>query len=75
MVLPQKLYEAIRWLIAIVMPAFNILFATLAKAWAWDIPVEAILVTLDAVALFLGTIFGISKLSNDKSEAQKGVKK
>lgn len=70
MILPTKVYEVLRWLIAIVFPAVIVLFDTLAKAWNWDIPVEAITTTLSAVSLFLGVIFGISKLSYDKSQVQ-----
>lgn len=70
MILPSKVYEVLRWLIAIVFPAIIVLFDTLAKAWNWNIPVEAITTTLSAVELFLGTIFGISKLSHDKAQAQ-----
>lgn len=69
--LNQKVYEALRWIIAIVIPAFSVFLATLAKAWGWNIPIDAILVTLDAAALFLGTIFGISKLENDKKGGMK----
>ena len=68
--LPSKVYEVLRWLIAIVLPAVIVLFDTLAKAWNWDIPVEAITTTISAVSLFLGVIFGISKLSYDKSQVQ-----
>lgn len=64
--LPQKVYEALRWVIAIVLPAISLLIATLANIWEWDIPSENICLTLDAVALFLGTIFGISKVMNEK---------
>lgn len=63
--LNQKLYEALRWIISIVIPAASVLLATLANAWNWNIPVDAILTTMSAVALFLGTIFGISKVVND----------
>lgn len=70
MVLPSKVYEVLRWLIAIVFPAVIVLFDTLAKAWNWNIPVEAITTTLSAVELFLGTIFGISKLAYDKEQAK-----
>ena len=70
MVLPSKVYEVLRWLIAIVFPAVIVLFDTLAKAWSWNIPVEAITTTLSAVELFLGTIFGISKLAHDKEQAK-----
>ena len=64
--LPQKVYEALRWVIAIVLPAISLLIATLANIWEWDIPSENICLTLDAIALFLGTIFGISKVINEK---------
>lgn len=66
--LPQKLYEALRWIVIIVLPAIGTLFATLASAWGWDLPVEAILTSISALDLFLGAIFGISKVVNDKSE-------
>lgn len=66
--LPQKVYEALRWIISIVIPAFSVLLSTLVGAWGWNLPLDAILATLSAIALFLGTIFGISKVVNDKSE-------
>lgn len=64
--LPQKVYEALRWIIAVVLPAVSLLIATLATIWGWDIPYENIGLTIDAIALFLGTIFGISKVVNAK---------
>lgn len=66
--LPQKLYEILRWVISVVIPAVGVLLTTLVGAWGWDIPLEAILATLSGLALFLGTIFGISKVVNDKTE-------
>ncbi len=65
MKLPQWLYEAIRWIVSLLLPATGVFFATLAKAWGWNLPTEAILTTISALSLFLGTIFGISKLVND----------
>ena len=64
--LNQKIYEAIRWTIAIVLPAIGILITTLTSIWNWDIPAEQISLTLDAIGLFLGAVFGISKVMNDK---------
>lgn len=66
MVLPTKIYEILRWLIWIVLPAIGVLLTTLTNAWSWNIPLDAILATLSGVELFLGTILGIAKLSNDK---------
>lgn len=66
--LPQKLYEILRWVISVVIPAVGVLLTTIVGAWGWDIPLEAILATLSGLALFLGTIFGISKVVNDRTE-------
>lgn len=68
--LPQKLYEAIRWMIAIALPATGILVTTLANIWEWNIPAESISLTLDAVGLFLGAVFGIAKVAHDKAEEE-----
>ena len=64
--LPQKLYEILRWLIWIVLPAIGVLITTLAGAWGWNISLDAILATLSGIELFLGTILGISKYNYDK---------
>ncbi|MBR3138357.1 holin [Candidatus Saccharibacteria bacterium] len=66
--LPDKVYEVLRWLIAVFLPALGVFFSTLAEAWHWNLPTEAILTTLSAVELFLGAIFGISKVIYDRKE-------
>lgn len=63
--LPEKIYEAIRWIIAIVLPALGLFITSLADIWGWEIPAQEISLTLDAIGLFLGAIFGISKIVND----------
>ena len=68
--LPQKIYEALRWIIALVLPAIAVLLSTLTTAWGWTIPIDAINSTIAAVALFLGAIFGISKIAYDKSQGK-----
>lgn len=60
MVIPEKLYEFLKWMLLIVVPAFITLFSFLAQAWHWDIPVEAIVGTITAVATFIGVCIGIS---------------
>lgn len=66
--LPDKVYEVLRWLIAVFLPALGVFFSTLAEAWHWNLPTEAILTTLSAVELFPGAIFGISKVIYDRKE-------
>ena len=64
--LPQKLYEALRWIIAIALPALGVLITAINSIWKLGWPAEQISLTLDAVGLFLGAIFGISKIQHDK---------
>ena len=64
--LPQKVYEAIRWTIAIALPAIGVLLTTVNGIWNLGWPAEQISLTLDAIGLFLGAIFGISKIENDR---------
>lgn len=66
--LPQKLYETIRWLIAIVIPATGVFIVSFNSIWQLNLPAEEISLTLDAIGLFLGSVFGISKIIKDKEE-------
>lgn len=63
--LNKQVYEVLRWLVILVIPAFNTFFVSIAKAWEWDIPVEAVVTTVSAFDLLLGSVFGISKVVND----------
>ena len=66
--LSHKTYEILRWCIAIVIPAISVLIVSLNTIWELGWPAEQISLTLDAVALFLGGIFGISKIQNDRKK-------
>lgn len=72
--LNHNVYETLRWLIAIVLPALGLLLVTIDNIWQLNLPAEEISLTLDAIGLFLGSIFGISKVKNDKKK-KKVVKK
>lgn len=60
MKIPDKIYNVIKWILIIIVPAFITLFSFLAQAWSWNIPVEAIVGTISAVATFIGVCVGIS---------------
>lgn len=66
--LNQSLYETLRWIIAVILPAIGVLIISINNIWNLNLPAEEISLTLDAIGLFLGTIFGISKIKNDKSK-------
>lgn len=69
MKLPQKLYEILRWVTWIVLPAIATLISALNAAWSWGLPIDAILSTFAAVETFIGVVLGISKVTNDKEVA------
>ena len=64
--LSNKVYEVLRWVVVLVLPAISILITNLGKTWGWELPYEAISATIDYITLFLGSIFGISKIVNDR---------
>lgn len=65
--LPQKVYEWLRWIIAIVIPAGIVLYGVIGKSL--NIPnTDVVLTIAGAVQVFLGTIFGISKVRHDRLE-------
>ena len=66
MKIPNKLYDMLKWLLMIVVPAFVTLFTLLATTWHWNIPVEAIVATITGVATFIGVCVGISSVAYKK---------
>lgn len=68
MKLPDGIYDLLKWILMIVVPAFMTLLNALATAWAWEIPIEAINITITAVAAFLGVCVGISNHNYYKGE-------
>ena len=66
--LAKPIYETLRWLIAVVIPAIGIFIVTIDSIWELGLPAREISLTLDAIGLLLGTIFGVSKVVNDSKE-------
>lgn len=63
--LPKWLYEGLRWLVSVVLPATATLLACLNTAWGWGWPMEAILTTFGGVETFLGAVFLGAKYKTD----------
>lgn len=63
--LPSWLYEGLRWVVSIVLPATATLLSALNVAWSWNWPMEPILATFSAVEAFLGAVFLGAKYAND----------
>lgn len=65
--LPSYIYELLRWIVSIVLPATATLIAGLNKAWSWNLPMDSILATFVTVETFVGVVFLGSKYVTDKT--------
>ena len=71
MKLPDSIYNFLKWTCLIALPALAVLYFTLAKIWGLPYGAE-ITATINAVALFIGTLIGVSQISiNKESENEK----
>ena len=62
----NKLYDVLKWIALVGLPALTALWLTLANIWGWPYA-EAIGATMAAVTTFLGAILGISSIQYQKS--------
>ena len=61
----NKIYDVLKWIALVALPALTALWLTLANIWGWPYA-EAIGATMAAVTTFLGALLGISSLSYAK---------
>lgn len=69
MKLPDKIYNALKWICLIALPALAVLYFTLAKIWGLPYGAE-ITATINAVALFIGALIGVSQITINKEGAE-----
>lgn len=63
--LKNSVYDVLKWICLIALPALAVLYFTLAKIWGLPYGAE-ITATINAVALFIGTLIGVSQISINK---------
>ena len=66
--IPDRVYDTIKWIVVIFLPALNILIASLGDALGFDSVVVCKVIT--AVTVFLGALIGVSTVAYNK---QKGT--
>lgn len=64
----NKVYDVLKFVAQIVLPALATLWAALGKIWGWPLVTE-ITATICAVDTFLGALLGISSMQYHKHEA------
>ena len=65
MKLNDKVYNVLKWIALIALPACAVLYFTLSKIWGLPYGAE-ITATINAIALFIGTLIGISHATINK---------
>lgn len=65
MKIPNKLYDILKWVVIIVLPAAATLYAALSAVWAWPNS-EEVVTTITAVDTFLGAVLCISAATYNK---------
>lgn len=67
MKLPDNVYNFLKWLAILALPALATFYGVIGKVW--DIPHTAeIVTTVSAVATFIGTLIGISQYNINKEK-------
>ena len=68
--LTDRVYDVLKWLALIVLPAIGVLVQTLGPVWGWTWADPAA-TTINAVALTIGVVIGASTLKAKASKASK----
>lgn len=70
MILSNKVYDILVWIVQIVLPAIGALYFGLAQIWGFPYA-EEIVGTISVIVVFLGTILKISSSQYHKKEEER----
>lgn len=74
LVLPDKVYDILKWIAMVVLPAIGTLYFALAGIWGFPFG-EEVVGTITAVDTFLGALLGISTAQYNKAKVYTPEKK
>jgi hypothetical protein len=69
MKLPNSIYDKLKWICLIVLPALSVLYGALAHIWGLPYASE-IPLTIEAIDVFLGALIGISNYNIKKEDKE-----
>lgn len=67
MILKDKHYQFIKWFVLTVLPATSVAVGVLGKAYGFE-QTDLTVLTINAVAVFLGGITGVSQINYNKKQ-------
>jgi len=66
MKLPNKVYDWLKWIVLVFLPALNVLIFTLGQVIGFDSAV--VCGVISAITVFLGALIGVSTINHNKDE-------
>ena len=72
MILNDKLYNILKWGLITFVPALLVLIETLGVIYGYD--TQVLVLTISAIATFVGSLIGVSNVNYNKNKATKKVK-
>ena len=72
MVLKNSLYNKLKWIAQILLPAIGTLYFAIASIWGLPYA-EQIVGTITAIDAFLGALLGISTMQYNKQQEDEGL--
>ena len=67
MILPNKVYDCLKWVCLICLPALATFYGVISKIWGLPYGTE-ICATITAIATFIGALIGVSHLNIKKED-------
>lgn len=68
-VIPDSVYQALKWLGLVCLPAVATFYGVCAPLWGWPAP-EAVVATINAAGVLMGACLGYSALTAKEEAAQ-----
>lgn len=67
--LPDRAYNALKWLGLVACPALAVFYDTVAPAWNWPYP-DAVVLTINALGVLIGVLIGASQVTAREVDAE-----
>ena len=68
--LPDKVYDVLKWVAIIALPAISTFLVVVSKIWGWADMGSMIAQTVTAVAVLLGALLGVSSVNYNKDNTE-----
>lgn len=66
MILNDKVYDILKWIAIVCLPALSTFIVVISKIWGWPDMGSMIAQTITAVAVLLGALLGVSSIQYKK---------